>query len=257
MRRKLTGSKMTAALAVVCALALPGISSAVPISYDEIIYQTTTTPNPALLRGTIDMTFAGSVLTITLTNTSADAASNDSAGNLLTGIGFNLPPGMSIRSGSLSMSGETAVGFTAPGDGNVSQEWGYDNGPLKSGGFLGIAVHTVNTAVSSMESQTDTRFAMGSLFNPPQLNGPDGGLLSANFTGTLGNGEEAIRDSVVIRLTLNGTYADNLLTFIDTNPVVLSFGSPDPAPQQVPEPRTLLLVGAGVLAMGMIRRRRA
>ena len=72
-------------------------ASAVPITVDEILYASGT--NPGSLSGTVNMTLVGNLLQITLTNTSADAAGSG-AGILLTGIGFQLPAGISISSGS-------------------------------------------------------------------------------------------------------------------------------------------------------------
>src|SRR6185436_12908021 len=123
--------------------------------------------------GTVNMSLSGSVLTINLRNTSLDSAGSG-AGILLTGLGFNLPTGVYIGSGSANMGSSTAIGFTKPASGNVSSEWGYDNAPLNSGALLG---HAVNTAVSSMESQTTTTFALGSLGKPDDLGGPDFGLI--------------------------------------------------------------------------------
>src|SRR5689334_13252153 len=121
MRRK--------ALLVLALLGLTrGVAQATPVTVDEILYDSSSVANAALLSGTVDMTLSGNVLTITLTNTSLDAAGSG-AGILLTGIGFQLPGGVSILSGGVNMGGSTAVNFTKPVSGDVSSEWGYDNNP--------------------------------------------------------------------------------------------------------------------------------
>ena len=209
--------------------------------------------NAAYLSGTVNMSLSGSVLTINLKNTSADAAGSG-AGILLTGIGFNLPTGVYIGSGSANMGSATAIGFIKPAGGNVSSEWGYDNAPLNSGALLG---YPVNTAVSSMQSQTTAQFAPGSIGNPLNLGGPDFGLISANEKDGLGDGVEGILDSLTITLNLAGTIAGDLLAFIERGTIAVTFGSP--GSQTVADGgSTLMLLGSsfGVLAY-LARRRKA
>ena len=74
-----------------------GLGGAVDFgSNDEVLYSAAGV-NSALLSGTVDMTLSGSTLTITLTNTSIDAAGSG-AGVLLTGIGF-LGAGVIVKYG--------------------------------------------------------------------------------------------------------------------------------------------------------------
>jgi hypothetical protein len=111
-----------------------------------------------------------------------------------------------------------------------------------------------------MESQTTSQFAAGSIAQPPNLDGPDFGLVSALETGALGSGVEGIRNSVVITLLLNGTVnANTLLSSIQSGNVGLSFGSPDSfyrQPPQVPEPSSLLFLSSAALAGAAYFRRR-
>jgi hypothetical protein len=237
-------------------LALLTLSSspalAVPITVDEILYDSSTTL--AFLSGTVDMSISGNTLTIVLTNTSANAA-GAGAGILLTGIGFQLPTGVTIGSGSVNMGSSTAVNFTKPASGNVSNEWGYDNNPLNSGMFQGGAALSYNTVVASMVSMTTHQFTSGSIAQPPNLGGPDFGLVSANETDSLGNGLEGIRSSVTISLLLSGAVPANLISLINSGNVGLSFGSPN-ATNKVPEPASLSLLGGGFLALAFLAGRR-
>src|SRR5688572_27566804 len=107
-------------------LLLQGTASATSITVDQILAPGDV--NTAYLSGSVDMTYSGSVLTITLKNLSGDAAGSG-AGVLLTGIGFNLPGTLAISSGLANMGSSTALGFVKPIGGDVSEEWGYDNQP--------------------------------------------------------------------------------------------------------------------------------
>ena len=57
-------------------------------------------------------------------------------------------------------------------------------------------------------------------------------------------GQDAIQDHVTITLNLSGTVPGDLIDQIDSNSVILAFGSP--ALSTIPEPTTLLLA---ILAM--------
>ena len=103
-------------------------ASAGAITVDQVLYQSDIA-NANLLSGTVDMTFASNTntLSIILTNTSSDLA-GDGAGILLTGLGFQLPTGVSIASGTAVIApGSTGVNFTGVAGTDVSKEWGYDN----------------------------------------------------------------------------------------------------------------------------------
>lgn len=236
------------AIAVALLVLSAGKAAAVNITVDQILYDATST-NPAFLSGTVDMTVNGNILTIILTNTSADAA-GDGAGILLTGIGFQLPSNVQITGGTVSAP-LGAVNFGGAPPVNVSQEWGYDNNPLNSGAFQAAPALTYTTVVSSMTSTSTDQFASGSLDgNPPGMAGPDWGIISALETGSLGSGNEAIKNYAVITLTLSGAVS---LDAIQRGNVGLSFGSP----KSVPEPATLALLLPGLAAAYAARRRKA
>ena len=229
-----------------------GIASAVDITIDEIIYQ----PNsfdPSVLSGTAGFELSGSDLIITLTNTSG-ATGVAGAYNLLSGIGFNLPSGMSISGGSVGINpGSDAINFIAP---LPQSEWGYDNSPI-TGPFIDYpALGQVNTVVATLQAAIDYDF--NNLKVPPpspgaNVDGPGYGLLSSNENNSAAGGLSAIKDTILITLNLSGSDGD-LLKFIEDGNVVISFGSPTAT--SVPEPSTLLLLGSGLIGLGILGRKR-
>jgi hypothetical protein len=225
--------------------------SAIPIGVDQIIYQHVSGGNPDALAGTVNMTLSGNTLTIVLRNTST-ASGVQGSFNLLTGVGFNLPTGVTIGTGSAAVAAGSGVNWSTATFGlNVSQEWGYDNN-VTSGPFQDVTTLDVNTAVSAMVASSDAKFTPGMLLPPDTLNGPEFGLLSSAVPTTDAGGLYAIRDSVTITLNLAGTVNGNLLSFIDANPVVLSFASPDRVPEGG---STAIMLGLALLGFGGLRRK--
>ena len=228
------------------------------INVDEILFQGSdpSVLGGSVLSGDVDMMIAGNVLTITLTNTSS-ASTGDSAGNLLTGIGFNLPNGVTIGGGGATVPlMSSAIGFSLPVDRDISEEWGYANLP-SSGHFHGAipGQGPVNTAVSSHRTDVTDQFAPGSLGSPGHLGGPDFGLLSGNLPASAGGGQESVQQALVLTLTLDGTIPADFLAGINDGTVALAFGSPT-ASSVVPEPASMALGALGLAGMAFIRRRR-
>jgi hypothetical protein len=261
------GKVMTKKLKSGLAAGLTGLAlaatqaSALNLTVDQILAPGDV--DPTYLSGTVDVSYTSidathGTLTITLKNTSGDAAGSG-AGILLTGLGFVLDDYISIDGGTAVTSG-SAVGFTMPAGGVVSSEWGYDESPLNSGALLNT-LNPVNTAVSSMESQTTSQFAAGSIASPPNLDGPDFGLISANETDGLGSGVEGILDSIVITLNLSiantqgGKNLNNLESEINAAWVVLTFGSPGDGGTSVPDGGTgLALMGLAMTGLAGFKR---
>jgi hypothetical protein len=226
-----------------------GSAQAIPITVDQIIYQNAlgTTVDQSMLSGTIDVVAAGNTLTVTLTNTSADAAfvGGGSPGTmLLTGFGIQLGA-LDILSGSVSVNGgSTALNFeVGQSTTDISNQWLYANQSIDGYSSIPGAL-TVDTITSSVANGQGTRFAGAP---PVGINGPDYGAISALET-EFGLAIAGVSDSIVFTLTLDGT-ADT--GAIDAGNVVLAFGSP----AVIPEPGTGLLLGMGLFGLASHRRR--
>src|SRR5215467_6691061 len=95
-------------------LLLPAAAAhATSVTVDQFIFQNGTGVNPALFAATVDMTASGNTLTILLKNTSDNGAFT-SAGSpslmLLSDIGFQMPGGVTITGGTVSVNpGSTCV----------------------------------------------------------------------------------------------------------------------------------------------------
>jgi hypothetical protein len=269
------------------------------VDVDEIIYEAAGGVNPANLSGSVNMALIGTTLRVTLTNTSTATSSQPST-ILLTGLGFNLPTGTGVACATtepamnsdgctvkmnhltdtstaaqnngtpLPTFDSAAINFTEPSDGSVSNEWGWETIPLEgpfqpSPGGL-VTEGSVNVVVAALQAATDQKFASGSTDDPTVLDGPEMGLLSASMADSAAGGLNAIKSSVVIDIALSGTIPSpgDLDTFINSNQVVLAFGSPNSSfdlspegPAPVAEPASLGLLAVGLLGTAAVRRRRS
>ena len=239
-----------ALLSVALLFLVAGSAQAIPITVDQIIYQNAagTTVDQSLLSGTIDVTNAGNVLTIILTNTSVDAAfdgGGSPATMLLTGFGIQLGS-TNIVSGSVSVNGgSTDVNFdVGQSTTDISNQWLFANTSIDGYSSI-LGALTVDTVTSSVFNGLGTEFAGAP---PVSIGGPDYGALSTLET-EFGASLAGVQASIVFTLTLDGFTAS--AAAIDAGNVVLAFGSP----QVIPEPGTGLLLGMGLLGLALHRRR--
>lgn len=228
------------------------------ISVDEILFQGDAS-NGNILTGTVDMSLSGNTLTILLTNTSTSLAfEGNGANNLLTGLGFNLPTGVTILSGTATVpGGVTNIGFDVLAT-NVGGEWGYANSPIASGHFDGSpSTLGYSTVISADTADVQSLFGGLDLGAPNNgIDGPDFGLLSASLANTAAGGNEAIQNTLTIVLTLGGTLPNDLLSQIEAKPVALAFASPDQTVLESSEPAAVALFGIGSLGLVWFTRRR-
>lgn len=250
------GDRIMKKITLICALffsmLVVGSAFATSLTIDEIVYQPTSGLNPTKLAGTADATFISSnVLTITLTNTSADLGVIDNfASAILTGIGFNLPSGVTITGGDVTIpSGSNLI--NPPASYDLSEEWGWGGpqSPFQTGhyvtGIIGFNASTLQASISHDFT--------GDSAPPANVDGPYWGLLSDNQSTS--SNQQYIIDSIVITLNLSG-YSGNetdLINFINQNDVALAFGSP--TGNAVPEPATMLLLGFGLVGFWGLRRK--
>ena len=270
-REKMKTIKNLAGLAVIVLL-VAGVSAPVHadlITVDQILYKLNpvgglSPEQAANLSATVDMTFTSvdgthGLLTVTLTNTSGlTTGTTPSASNLLSGIGFNLPEGVSVVDNATYNSSIALPAGSSAFGGTFSQTvWGW--GTTIGGHYDDPGVLGVNLILSTNTADTSTTFG-----GDANLDGPTWGLQSA--TGSPTN-SPYIKPSISFSIYLAYASApSNLLQYIQSGAVVVEYGSPADAQGQitppsgkVPEPMTLILYGLGFAGAGVytrIRRRK-
>jgi hypothetical protein len=229
---------------------------ATAINVDQILYKLNikgglTEDQAGNLSASVDMTFdeAIGLLTITLTNTSGlTTGKTASASNLLTGIGFDLPDGISIID---NMAHDSLIYLPSGSKSSKAfsqNAWGWSQS-LEGGHFSEKGVLPVDVVLSSMKADGATTF--GGLTNGSnKMGGTDFGLQS--FWGSPGPSSEAsITSSIAFKIYLSKVQT-SLVSYIENHGVVVEYGSPSNATgirntpvSQVPEPATWILLATG------------
>lgn len=220
-------------LGMLLAACVPAVSQAalMTVSYDLVIGQADT--NFETASAVVQMDFASGVLTILIQNTSSGQVAG--AAGVLTGIGFNLPGTLNIVSGTVAAaSGSNPVG-------SITSSWGFDPDSTGSSGFYSlIGSNTINSNVRTVTPGGLTAMSGSGGVN---VQGPNYGILYAGGDG--GGLEGLVTDALLITLNLSGSYAGDVVSYINNNFVVVGFGSPT----TVPEPSALLLLGGGLVGL--------
>jgi hypothetical protein len=252
-RRTINAAGIILSIWGLCCFLIPGNSEAVPVpvSWNEVIYEAGA--DTSVYDAYIEMDLLpGNILSVLLRNTSTGEA-GDAAWNLLTGLGFNLPRGVTIASNpsptnhsavlpagsSGAYSDGPDVFPLSPGD-DVSGEWGWGQG---IGQFNTVVPGLVGWDISCMQASTSSLFSGTPVAPPSVLDGPEFGLLSGSLSTSEAGGLNYIQDALLFQLVLEGTYAGDLIEYIDDHDVVIAFGSPD----SIPDASTLFLLGSACL----------
>ncbi len=228
--------------------ATPVDASIIEVEVDQILVEIDGNDYSAL-SVSVWATFTSPVLTIEVTNNTSEKTTgptaSENAGNLLTGLGFNLPSGVDIVDTSGSDSSVSLYDLLGLKESKVVNKplpftqdaWGYGNSA--SGHLTDLGVLPVDTTLSSLSADASTTFA-GS--HHSALHGIGFGLQSLGGNAGPG-GQPAIKDHVTFTLHLTGLndfykLDDNLIDFINDNPVVAVFGSPS---SPIPEPASFVV----------------
>ena len=239
------------------------------MTVDEILFKSNNIDTTFVPSATVRMDVVGGFLYVELTNTSEGDETKNDSGNILDGLGFVLPNGVSLNQGTTKSNNDLELGSGASllGSGTLgSEKWGLgnaDSGHFDSptAGGNGPAVLTYNSVLSTFIPDTDETLT-GQAATVLNIGTFDYGLKSRNAgSGPAGGpGDNTyVEDQLVFKLELFGSSIDRdaVLNSIEASAVGVVFDSPKVS--STPEPSTLVvwsLLGAVAITVGWWRRKR-
>jgi len=210
-----------------------------------------TATNGSNLSASANFVASGSTLTVTLTNTSSSDVLVPA--DILTALFFSGANGLTPVSAMLA--GGSTVFFGPTNGGDVGGEWAYGSG--LSGAPLGASAGLSSSGLGIFGG---ANFGLANLQGPAGVDGLQYGITSAGDDTTTGNTAVTgqfglILNSVVFTLTgATGLDTDSI------SDVSFQYGTaltePNIPHNPVPEPGTMVLLGAGFLGLAIYGKRR-